>query len=91
MDFFLIFFCFNRNLNPKIEIACSFQRTWNHISNICHGLLGGLALAHLLFILTTKPYDWEKGTAQHYLAFSEVYANSFYCLVAVCMVSVLDR
>jgi len=68
------------------------QKGWLHISNICHGLLGGLALAHLLFIATTKPYDWlDGGVIKNYSSFAEIYANTFYCLVIVCIVSVFDR
>lgn len=63
------------------------------ISNICHGFLGGLALAHLLFILTTKPYDWnvDDDSIKHYSSFANLYSNVFYCLAIICVVSILDR
>ncbi|KAI9587523.1 uncharacterized protein LOC119645084 [Glossina fuscipes] len=44
----------------NIELACIAQRIWLLIANICHGLLAGLALAHLLFVLTSDPTDWSK-------------------------------
>ncbi|EDX11172.1 GD12225 [Drosophila simulans] len=38
---------FNRNgITSNIQLACVVQRIWLFISNICHGLLAGLALAH---------------------------------------------
>ncbi|KMZ00683.1 uncharacterized protein Dsimw501_GD12225 [Drosophila simulans] len=52
---------FNRNgITSNIQLACVVQRIWLLISNICHGLLAGLALAHLLFVLSSHPMDWAK-------------------------------
>ncbi|XP_058828778.1 dual 3',5'-cyclic-AMP and -GMP phosphodiesterase 11 [Topomyia yanbarensis] len=78
-------------ISTAVHLSCSVQRIWLHISNVCHGLLGGLALAHLLLICTTRPYDWVEASIRHYSAFAEVYANAFYCLAIVCMVSIFDR
>ncbi|XP_034481825.1 uncharacterized protein LOC117787415 [Drosophila innubila] len=51
----------NRNgISSNIQLACVVQRIWLLISNICHGLLAGLALAHLLFVLSSHPTDWAK-------------------------------
>ncbi|KAH8369878.1 hypothetical protein KR093_001342 [Drosophila rubida] len=51
----------NRNgISSNIQLACVIQRIWLLISNICHGLLAGLALAHLLFVLSSHPTDWAK-------------------------------
>ncbi|KAH8419524.1 hypothetical protein KR222_004072 [Zaprionus bogoriensis] len=51
----------NRNgISSNIQLACVIQRVWLLISNICHGLLAGLALAHLLFVLSSHPTDWAK-------------------------------
>lgn len=78
-------------IQTGVQLSLAIQRAWILISNLCHGLLGGLALAHLLFIFTTKPYDWADGSIKHYASFAEIYANTFYCLAIVCMVSILDR
>ncbi|XP_017081191.1 uncharacterized protein LOC108114635 [Drosophila eugracilis] len=52
---------FSRNgITSNIQLACVVQRIWLLISNICHGLLAGLALAHLLFVLSSPPMDWAK-------------------------------
>ncbi|BFF96619.1 uncharacterized protein DMAD_05214 [Drosophila madeirensis] len=51
----------NRNgITSSIQLACVVQRIWLLMSNICHGLLAGLALAHLLFVLNSHPMDWAK-------------------------------
>ncbi|XP_026845552.1 uncharacterized protein LOC6595749 [Drosophila persimilis] len=51
----------NRNgITSSIQLACVVQRIWLLLSNICHGLLAGLALAHLLFVLSSHPMDWAK-------------------------------
>ncbi|KAH8332972.1 hypothetical protein KR074_004783 [Drosophila pseudoananassae] len=52
---------YHRNaITNNIQLACVVQRIWLLISNICHGLLAGLALAHLLFVLSSHPMDWAK-------------------------------
>ncbi|TMW45586.1 hypothetical protein DOY81_009334, partial [Sarcophaga bullata] len=49
-----------QEITTNIQLACLTQRIWLLISNICHGLLAGLALAHLLFVLSTHPMEWSK-------------------------------
>ncbi|XP_011177496.2 ras guanine nucleotide exchange factor glfB [Zeugodacus cucurbitae] len=50
----------HREITSNIQLACVIQRIWILISNICHGLLAGLALAHLLFVLSSHPVDWTR-------------------------------
>uniref|UniRef100_A0AAG5DNG5 Uncharacterized protein n=1 Tax=Anopheles atroparvus TaxID=41427 RepID=A0AAG5DNG5_ANOAO len=78
-------------VSTSVHLSCAVQRVWHLLSTVCHGLLGGLAFAHLLLICTTKPYDWVDASIRHYSSFAEVYANTFYCLAIVCMVSIFDR
>ncbi|KFB46806.1 hypothetical protein ZHAS_00014812 [Anopheles sinensis] len=81
----------SNTVSTSVHLSCAVQRVWHLFSTVCHGLLGGLAFAHLLLICTTKPYDWVDASIRHYSAFAEVYANTFYCLAIVCMVSIFDR
>ncbi|XP_040169042.1 uncharacterized protein LOC120903587 [Anopheles arabiensis] len=81
----------SHTISTSVHLSCAVQRVWHLLSTVCHGLLGGLAFAHLLLICTTKPYDWVDASIHHYSAFAEVYANTFYCLAIVCMVSIFDR
>uniref|UniRef100_A0A182N2Y6 Uncharacterized protein n=1 Tax=Anopheles dirus TaxID=7168 RepID=A0A182N2Y6_9DIPT len=81
----------SHTINTSVHLSCAVQRVWHLLSTVCHGLLGGLAFAHLLLICTTRPYDWVDASIRHYSAFAEVYANTFYCLAIVCMVSIFDR
>lgn len=85
------FFFFRSSISNSVNLSCVVQRVWILVSNICHGLLAGLALAHILFIITTKPVDWVEGSIKHYSSFAEVYSNTFYCLAIVCLVSIFDR
>lgn len=78
-------------ISTSVRLASTLQRIWVMVSNICHGLLGGLALAHLLFVTTSRPLDWPDGAIQHYSSFASAYANTFYVLAIICMVSVFDR
>lgn len=94
-DFVFVFSFFNIRRSSVsasgVNISCIVQRAWILISNICHGLLAGLALAHVLFIMTTKPVDWVDGSIKHYASFAEIYTNTFYFLAIICMVSIFDR
>ncbi|XP_052860383.1 uncharacterized protein LOC128267557 [Anopheles cruzii] len=81
----------SNTISTSVHLSCAVQRTWHLLSTICHGLLGGLAFAHLLLISTTRPYDWVDASLRHYSDFAEVYANTFYCLAIICMVSIFDR
>ncbi|XP_035786679.1 uncharacterized protein LOC118463869 [Anopheles albimanus] len=81
----------SNTISTAVHLSCAVQRVWHLLSTICHGLLGGLAFGHLLLICTTKPYDWMEASIRHYSSFAEVYANTFYCLAIVCMVSIFDR
>ncbi|XP_011290995.1 uncharacterized protein LOC101898306 isoform X1 [Musca domestica] len=51
---------YGNEITSNIQLACLTQRIWLLLSNICHGLLAGLALAHLLFVLSTHPMEWSK-------------------------------
>lgn len=81
-------------------MSCNVQRYWILLSNLCHGLLGGLALAHLLLVLTTSPFDWlsiatgsneGESAAPRGSTLAHAYASTFYGLAVVCLVSVFDR
>ncbi|XP_075161885.1 uncharacterized protein LOC142234614 [Haematobia irritans] len=51
---------YGNEITSNIQLACLTQRIWLLLSNICHGLLAGLALAHLLFVLSTHPMEWSR-------------------------------
>lgn len=77
--------------NDAANLSCIVQRIWILLSNICHGLLAGLALAHILFVVTTTETDLINSTLKPYLLSVEIYTNSFYCLAILCLVSIFDR
>lgn len=94
--FVLISTQFNMNArlshrNDAANMSCVVQRVWILLANICHGLLAGLALAHILFIVTTTPKDLLNSSMKQYLSSAEIYTNTFYCLAILCLVSILDR
>lgn len=82
---------FSQIIKSGVHLSCCVQRIWILLANICHGLLAGLGLAHLLLVFTTKPLDWVQNAAEHYADFTAIYTSTFFCLAIVCMVSVLDR
>ncbi|XP_070502217.1 uncharacterized protein [Chironomus tepperi] len=83
----------NFSINNAVQLSCLVQKMWINISTICHGLLGGLALAHLILILTTTPQDWtgSEKSFEHYEMHTKIYTNVFFFLAVICFVSILDR
>ncbi|XP_055691135.1 transmembrane protein 237 [Lutzomyia longipalpis] len=79
------------SLNNSLYLACALQYFWHLLSNICHGLLGGLAMGHLIFVFSTTPHSWNKDFLAQYALFAEVFYNVFYFLAILCVVSVFDR
>ncbi|CAH0560271.1 unnamed protein product [Brassicogethes aeneus] len=73
-----------------LEIAIAFQSWWIRLSNICHGLLGGLALSHWLYLICNLNAE-DNVFLMHYALYSDIFAALFYGLCVVCIISVLDR
>lgn len=69
----------------------TIQKIWTAVSTICHGFLGGVSLAHLILIYATQPEQWPLHVLKRYAEFAETFGNTFYFLVTLCMVSVIDR
>lgn len=83
-----------------IETSFQLQKTWIQFADLCHGFLGGLALAHLLLTMTTKPSDWLTTTSgaveqsaqpEKLSLLGETYMNTMYFLTVVSLVSIVDR
>lgn len=80
-----------------IETSFQLQKTWIQFADLCHGFLGGLALAHLLLTMTTAPNDWLPngsafdGRQEKLSMLGESYVNTMYFLIVVSLVSIVDR
>lgn len=76
------------DLTP-LDIAISLQRMWRNTTPAWHGMLGGLALMHLLII------SYSDGLDAGHLSFHAVvtmpYVATYYFLCVCCLISVLDR
>ncbi|XP_023020924.2 uncharacterized protein [Leptinotarsa decemlineata] len=73
-----------------LEVAIIFQRWWMRLSTLCHGLLGGLALGHWLYLVCN--FDRQDSSfLLHYAYYSDIYVGLFFALCVLCIVSVLDR
>lgn len=83
----------NLSLNKTVQLSCLVQRAWINISHVCHGLLGGLALSHLMFILSTNTYDCLalENSKTSFVSYENIYTNVFLFLAVICFVSVMDR
>ncbi|XP_037940741.1 uncharacterized protein LOC119673521 [Teleopsis dalmanni] len=63
-----------------IQLACVIQQIWLLIANVCHGLLAGLALAHLLFVLGTMHMDWSNTISQLNIIEETAHIKGFHIL-----------
>lgn len=73
-----------------LEISLIFQRWWMRISTLCHGLLGGLALGHWLYLVCNF-HQQDASFLIHYAYYSDIYVGMFFALCVLCIVSVFDR
>lgn len=83
-------FCFRFSEYKPIELASRVQRYWLPFTTLCHGFLGGLGLAHLVY-LRTNYYSPDDEYLMHYASFSDIYVCLFYFLCVICLISVYDR
>nr|CAI5852355.1 unnamed protein product [Callosobruchus analis] len=79
-----------RTSTYPVEIALTFQNYWMRLSTLCHGLLGGLALGHWLYLVcNVHQQDYE--FLLHYAYYSDTYVGLFFALSVLCLVSMYDR
>nr|CAH7767187.1 unnamed protein product [Callosobruchus chinensis] len=71
-------------------ISAMYQKCWTKLALISHGLLGGLALSHALYVGVCFQ-DEDPDSFVQYGPFSDVYVGIFFGLCVLCIVSVLDR
>ncbi|XP_018331204.1 uncharacterized protein LOC108741081 [Agrilus planipennis] len=73
-----------------LNIAICYQEKWLPFTMLCHGFLGGIALAHYCYLSVTEEPS-SKDFLETYAYYSDVYACLFSLLVVICLVSVFDR
>ncbi|CAG9865344.1 unnamed protein product [Phyllotreta striolata] len=73
-----------------LDISLVFQRWWIRISTLCHGLLGGLALGHWLYLICNF-HQQDASFLIHYAYYSDIYIGTFFALCVLCIVSIFDR
>ncbi|CAH1174125.1 unnamed protein product [Phaedon cochleariae] len=73
-----------------IEISVRVQKVWTRLSTLCHGLLGGLALGHWLYLVCNF-HRQDVSFLVHYAYYSDIYVGLYFALCVLCLVSVFDR
>ncbi|RZC36081.1 transcriptional regulator ATRX -like [Asbolus verrucosus] len=73
-----------------LELAIPFQEYWMRLTTLCHGLLGGLAFGHWLYIISNI-YVQDNEFISHYSHFSDIYVSFFYLLCVICLISVFEK
>lgn len=71
-----------------LDLAILLQRIWIPCTVLCHGLLAGLALTH---IIVTQSNWMDEEFINEYKKYSEAYSSLFFFLCVICCVSVFDR
>ncbi|XP_018564809.1 uncharacterized protein LOC108906126 [Anoplophora glabripennis] len=79
-----------RSSTYPLEIAILFQRWWMRMSTLSHGLLGGLALGHWLYLICNMRRQ-DDDFLIHYAYYSDTYVGLFFAMCVLCIVSVYDR
>ncbi|CAH1975202.1 unnamed protein product [Acanthoscelides obtectus] len=80
--------CFD--LCYPITISMLFQKWWTRLALLVHGLLGGLALSHTLYVSSCLKDEKPENFVQ-YGAYSDAFFGVFFGLCVLCIVSVLDK
>ncbi|XP_017779934.1 PREDICTED: uncharacterized protein LOC108565150 [Nicrophorus vespilloides] len=73
-----------------LQTAIEAQKIWRKLTTFCHGLLGGLGFAHLIYISTNR-FSTDPETLKNYASYSETYVVLFYILCILCLLSVFDK
>ncbi|XP_011707602.1 PREDICTED: uncharacterized protein LOC105462595 [Wasmannia auropunctata] len=72
-----------------IKVAITAQKFWKCTGLVYQGLLGGMAFLH--FIMIHVFFNTSMEFMSNYSIFSEIYANIFSFLVALCIISIFDK
>ncbi|XP_076619453.1 uncharacterized protein LOC143340924 [Colletes latitarsis] len=75
--------------SPPIRVAIAVQQFSKSIGLVFQGLLGGMALMH--FIMLHILFDDSMEFVIDHSTICEIYANMFSFLIAMCIVSTLDK
>ncbi|XP_018369016.1 PREDICTED: uncharacterized protein LOC108765037 isoform X2 [Trachymyrmex cornetzi] len=72
-----------------IKVAITAQKFWKCTGLVYQGLLGGMAFLH--FIMIHVFFNTSMEFISNYSIFSEIYANIFSFLIALCIISIFDK
>lgn len=73
----------------SLDVALTVQKSWRNCAPACHGILGGLALMHLLLICYSDGLD--AGHLSFHAVVTMPYVAAYYFFCVLCLLSVLDR
>ncbi|KAJ9589015.1 hypothetical protein L9F63_017710 [Diploptera punctata] len=83
---------FTKSITSPLELAILIQKCCRPIYTLCHGLLGGMALLHIILVYGAGEYfNEEKNFVNMYTSYSRVYQSMFHILSILCFISVMDR
>ncbi|XP_054272398.1 uncharacterized protein LOC128992705 [Macrosteles quadrilineatus] len=80
--------------DSSLDVAILVQKIFTPLSSICFGLLGGVALLQLILVHHLMGDGSEEEVRfflQSYSLFAQIAPLLFYVLLAICIVSMLDR
>ncbi|XP_032683010.1 uncharacterized protein LOC116849708 [Odontomachus brunneus] len=72
-----------------IRVAITVQNFWKSTGRVFQGLLGGMALLHLVMMHVF--FNTSMEFMSNYSIFSEIYTNMFSFLITVCVISIFDK
>lgn len=83
---------YSKTIASPLELAILIQKCCRPVYTLCHGLLGGMALLHIILVYGTGDYYYdEKNFVLMYTSYSRVYQSLFHILSILCFISIMDR
>jgi hypothetical protein len=79
-------------VSTPLELAILVQKWCRPFYTLCHGLLGGMALLHIIMVYCPAESPSQESNFVHmYAHYARVYQTLFHILCIFCCISVLDR
>lgn len=81
-----------KSFGTPLELAILIQKWCRPLYTLCHGLLGGMALLHIILVYAAgDSHSQDTNFIYMYTHYARVYQSLFHILCILCSVSVLDR
>ncbi|KAJ4431571.1 hypothetical protein ANN_20170 [Periplaneta americana] len=83
---------YSRSVGSPLELAILIQKCCRPLYTLCHGLLGGMALLHIIVVYGAgNAFSKDINFVEMYTSYARVYQTLFHILAILCFISIMDR